>query len=193
MAEYGPLKLKLNTPGLLRTFGSPCNLRVLKKFLHGLEKVNLQVLINPRPDYDHRIQRKNPPGPQETFGLSSQFQTYGKKRNRVCRKRNSLQKSIVPKKKSRKATRSHFKKKQTRQKATNILKGGLDETWDSAADLEPIWGHPPKWWSDPLEPSRCRRYSSSGSQHSVLPSSHSFISSHLADRPYILPIFNHGL
>ena len=121
MAEYGPLKLKLNTPGLLRTFGSPCNLRVLKKFLHGLEKVNLQVLINPRPDYDHRIQRKNPPGPQETFGLSSQFQTYGKKRNRVCRKRNSLQKSIVPKKKSRKATRSHFKKKTDSTKSNKHL------------------------------------------------------------------------
>ena len=98
MAEYGPLKLKLNTPGLLRTFGSPCSLRVLKKILQGLEKVNLQVLINPRARLRSLDPKIKPPGPQKRSELSSQFQTYEKKKgSMVCRKRNQLRKSIVPK------------------------------------------------------------------------------------------------
>ena len=141
MAEYGPLKLKLNTPGLLRTFGSPCSLRILKKFLQGLEKVNLQVRINPRAWLRSKDPKIKPPGPQKTFGLSSKFRTYEKKGNNVCRKRNSLQKSIVPKKNQERQQKAIIQKTlnkkqqtsrkmdwprlETLQRISNLLEGTL--------------------------------------------------------------------
>ena len=170
MAEYGPLKLKVSTPGLLRTFGSPCSLRVLNKFLQSLEKVKLQFLINPRARLRSQDPKIKPPGPQGPPGpipseLSSQFRTYGTKGNWVCRKRNPLQKSIVPKEnqerqqeaivqrktdstKSKKTSRKVEQlRPETPQRTSNLLEGTLqsdDLILQNKADADDILVRDPR-------------------------------------------------